>query len=422
MSFFYLVDCLIYVFVSSQTVYSRLLRCKMASPVPATHKRKELSPPPAYHNCPGSLYCMTCVAINEPALASLLKKNGYAVVRTPWACADQRKKLLEEFKESVRNHREFTPAAHEAVFANNGAVAKSTGAHHVCGGFAALGNRSSFHSTTARDHRKLLHIYADGIMKNLCKELGTDYGYLQLIDREMIRPARVFKPTAEAWHRDEAHPDNKEFDGFVFGGWIQYNDKSSYFSCVPGSHKLNSKEFHGFKKISPSESQAYVKARRRVEVPAGHLLIFFENIVHEIDSKSIKETIYRRFAGWAICNRPLYDVRPYLKDQSVVRLKSGQIPPMWPRLYMCNWIDKLVTFTATSLKYDHDKYTYKCESGKNKGKEFVIAHRIQKGGLKDKEVCKDPYPDYTEDEILLYTKPSKTHTVFFGDKVIPLWN
>lgn len=193
----------------------------------------------------------------------------------------------------------------------------------VCGGFSALGNPASFHHPFVRAMRLL----AFEKHRELFKDTGRKGQ--ALFDRLMVRPVGK-SPTAESWHRDIT-PGLPEGDT-MFGGWINFNDGPQYLSCVPGSHGDNG-DAEGFARIEgPREG------KKRVEVPGGHLLIFYQNLVHEVRPQKCREVQYRLFTPFRLTDRdePLFasSYRDAIENQGVPLIPSGQRPAMWPRT---NW-------------------------------------------------------------------------------------
>ena len=212
---------------------------------------------------------------------------------------------------------------------------------YVGGGFAALANASSFHNPTVRRLRQLARECALPHLRDL--------GYARfevLIDRVLSRPPNT-APTAEAWHRDEAPRALR--DDLVLGGWLNLDSRDQHLSCVPGSQLLRDAGRGGFAPIDKAE-HAHWKARSRlVRVPPGHLLLFCENMVHEVLAARQPYTVQRLFLGWRLTDAAaplLPDIDQLLDDQAVVPLKSGQVPRTYPKLWWTNHRAKLPPLAA----------------------------------------------------------------------------
>ena len=157
----------------------------------------------------------------------------------------------------------------------------------VLGGFGALANPSSFHHPWVRKMREML----------MCEIL--DYDVLpvegrnleQVFDRVMFR-RKGDKPTAESVHRDEA-VTAKEGD-LIFGGWLNFDKTDQKLLCCPGTHLEVGGQNKGFAKIKDAkEIEKYRELMRSVRVPPGHLLVFYENIVHEVASRKAEDDVRR---------------------------------------------------------------------------------------------------------------------------------
>jgi len=229
-------------------------------------------------------------------------------------------------------------------------VLRRSGGSHAMGGFAALGNPSSFHNPVVRSSRMMLHNVAVPLFKSYAKASLMPRGVHleQLIDRMMYRPAGKV-PTAESWHRDQSKGDD---DDLVFGGWLALDD--STFSCVPGTH-LDERGKAGFVKVDEKDVPLFKKERVSVQVPAGSWIVFHQSIVHEVVAIKRDTPQRRLFAGWrlTVSDEPLQkDILQVLADQGVPLLPSGQQVPMYAALH---WtfeknLQKLVEWSAKTIK------------------------------------------------------------------------
>ena len=118
-----------------------------------------------------------------------------------------------------------------------------------------------------------------------------------MIHRMMIRlPGQ--SPSAETMHRDEAK-GVKESDR-TFGGWLNLDDTPQFLNCVVRTHLLR-REQGGFAKIKEDEQKKYYEERRRtVEIPPGAIIVFYEDVVHEIRASKAKTLMVRLFLGWRL--------------------------------------------------------------------------------------------------------------------------
>ena len=225
------------------------------------------------------------------------------------------------------------------TFANGSKLSLSTlnndGFAPVEGGFAGMGNPSSYHNKFVRDLRMAAHV---AVVESGVIPVKGDENLEQEACRLMVR--RSYKtPTAETWHRDEAI-FAKDGDT-IYGGWVNLDlERDQLFSMVPytaydeGVKNMN----NGFNKISVSEHLGLVQRSVEVRVPPGHILIFNERTIHEVSSVSLKKCDVdglsgsqvarcRLFMGWRTTNdtepiTPNLDAR--LDAQEALPLKSGQ--------------------------------------------------------------------------------------------------
>lgn len=278
------------------------------------------------------------------------------------------------------------------------------GPKYVCGGFGALGNPGSFHSQSIRWLRQYLdHKLRMEFWKPYQHRFFPDLPlrFSQTIDRFMCR-AIGDSPSQEKWHRDEAK-GGREGD-HIFGGWVNLNSTNQTFSCIPKTHMPGVNPEGGFAPIVLNEQlrARYKATKAQVIIPCGHILIFYENIVHEVVGKTHPDTQVRLFTGWRFSydrdplNMTRAQLRKLLDDQAVIPLKSGQMPPMWPKLYMCNFVDKLNEWT---------KIMFGIPNYKNMGKYMVVNPKTKNVTpvMKSYEEMGMPkFPEYFDDEVEIY--------------------
>ena len=212
------------------------------------------------------------------------------------------------------------------------------------GGTSFIGNPAVFHAPFFRKMREIVmyialeHVFRD--YKRLY--LDSAFNIEQIIDRIMIRPPKDIA-TAEAWHRDEAPKADVVNGDLTFGGWINYDTEPQYFSCVKGTHKnldiTKRDKKKGFHKVDKADIPFYKENKSLIEIPPASIIIFIEDLVHEIfnNKKSIKQyTSIRQFFGWRLTKHVSQSIhgdqlRIMLHNQSVIPLKSGQIPAIYPK-------------------------------------------------------------------------------------------
>ena len=216
----------------------------------------------------------------------------------------------------------------------------------VVGQFGRLGNASSVHAPFVRRLRKWAHEAATRQLFN-CEQCGHEPPrYLtQLPDGVLVRPTTHSNVSAQ-WHRDET-PCARRGDE-IFGGWLNLNlvpAESQWFVCVPRSHDPRSaEEGRGFYRITDKRELERCKRKKlKVEVPAGHMLVFYQNIAHTVYGGSRTDAatpLYRLFTAWLLATRP--EPLPFLAkdkldtilaEQALFPLKSGQMPPMYAKTH-----------------------------------------------------------------------------------------
>lgn len=274
-----------------------------------------------------------------------LRKRGVVVVPTPLTDANARLATRGAFFAHLAESPEFgstRPAATDTI------DTVDPDWQPVKGGFAALGNPSSFHHPWVREMREMVQAH----LLDLDVLPMQSHEYLeQCFDRLLFRqPGQT--PSAESLHRDEAktaHPDDD-----VFGGWINFDDSDQYFSCVPETHTEVAGN-RGFAKIDdPLEKAKYKQRLERVLIPPGHILVFYERLVHEVLAHAAPKLTMRMFFGWRLTNQTssLFGdeaLSKWIQDQAVPKIKSGQDPAVWPSSYS-NFSRNFQTLTDWSKK------------------------------------------------------------------------
>lgn len=275
------------------------------------------------------------------SLASQLYEDGVVVISSEF--------LLEnlntyrcEFDSTIKKFPEFKihPGLDEIIKDTNGQVLR-----YGLGGTSFIGNPSVFHAPFFRKMREVvMYIVIEKLFRDY-KRLYLDetFNIEQIIDRIMIRPPLDIA-TAEAWHRDEAPKADIVNGDLTFGGWINYDKEPQYFSCVKGTHKnldINKRDKKkGFHKVDKADIPTYKENKSLVEIPPASIIIFIEDLVHEIlsNKKAVKQyTSIRQFFGWRLTkhvNSSIHgdgQLRVMLQNQSVIPLKSGQIPAIYPK-------------------------------------------------------------------------------------------
>ena len=236
---------------------------------------------------------------------------------------------------------------------------------YVQGGFSAFANPSSFHNDFVRQLRRLCYGKVIKLMEQYeGLQRHAPRNFEMIVDRMMLRTKGV-APNAEAPHRDETpmrgkytkyrsetmvdcnDPDTyarfkeiTERSGAaegddLFGGWLNLDNETQVFNCIPANfqkRKVFNKGSAGFarlKDLDKSQIQA-------IKVPPGHILVFFQNIAHEVRNKKASYNMYRLFTAFRLTkdSEPLfYDMNGMMSNLEVVPLKSLQVPPMYAKLH-----------------------------------------------------------------------------------------
>lgn len=303
------------------------------------------------------LYCGTkcqAIGVQTPAPAEIanhvrqLAEQGYCVVRvySDQEAADVR----DEYHRALYNDMpEYLPP-------NAGGEIPLL----VRGGFGALGNSSSFHLPIVRRMRGDAQGVAAAVFKQYTAQRGLDgFRLEQLVDR-----ARVLRTgseiTEELWHRDQTPPHKNpavQPDDVIFGGWIAF-DATQRFSAIKGSHLDRPQgDGRGFARLSKEESAKRTAQKNEVlehnpngwfiEIPPGHMLIFQQELIHEVvggKHKGIEQL--RLFTGWRLTRaRQSFIKNPqeFFDEQGVTNIKSDQMPDMYPNM---PWSSTTITRTG----------------------------------------------------------------------------
>jgi len=312
-----------------------------------------------------------------------LINEGFLVINPKWMTNELRIELRDEFVQTCRTFPEFHSPKDDI---------------YVLGGFSALGNPGSFHNPFVRKLRQWVMWSVVPVLKRLANGRKLE----QVMDRMMFRTnGKVI--AGETWHRDEA-PKADDTDD-VFGGWINLDATSNFFSCIPGTHKGVSKH-SGFGKEKITDG--YSINKKRVEVPPGHIIVFYERILHEVNkTKAPNEGITRLFLGWRLTHDGssiLENLEDICKSQGVPRLKSYQIPAMYSVYHKIVWVDMLLSFSETFQK--------ECLALQHvKGNEVSIVPMYM-SSLKSMGLSM--YPRYKSSERAIYTPNTKWKLVFPG--------
>lgn len=211
---------------------------------------------------------------------------------------------------------------------------------YVLGAFGALANPSSFHHPDVRFIRRYVYDHVTPQLRQIFPGKKIEL----LFDRVSVRKAGTTVP-GEKWHRDvcESKPDGD----IILGGWVNLDQHDiQEFSCVPGTH-TDPFDAKGFCPIR--EPDEYKTKKVIYSIKPGEVILFHQNIVHEIKSKKYKKDSHKLYIGWRITDRsePLFDHSKIIEEQGIPYIPSGQLPPIYAKLHMVNHKQKVINFSKT---------------------------------------------------------------------------
>lgn len=301
---------------------------------------------------------------------------------------------------------------------------------YVMGGFGAYGNPSSFHNGYVRSLRIISAHTTVPFFRHVAAELDADnpidrpgedaedgngeWFLEHLFDRMSHRKAGT-SIMAETAHRD-LNPQTAVATGetvavtrrksgqevtvhvatfrpkardYCFGGWLNLdNDRTQHFSCVLGSHAdpivmTRSHTESGFDTHEPLHGPV-----TRIDVPPGHMVIFFQRIQHIVTPGKLSADSYRQHRCYRLLQSaearpaPLNGTQAWnacIEDMAVPRLPSGQVPPLYSSNHATFFLLKgnkndPVEWSARKLRPEMLEIKT-VRSGKNAGQQVRIAPR-----------------------------------------------
>ena len=150
--------------------------------------------------------------------------------------------------------------------------------------------------------------------------------------------------------------------------------------------------------------EEYNRIKQHVSIPPGHIILFYENIIHEVFAKKMSVDSYRLFLGWRMTYEeesmiPILDT--LLEHQAIIPVKSGQMPDMWSSMHWMHWRPKLQDY---SKPFRNECKEYKVVTkGADSCKKFHVVIRELKSL---KEYNLPLFKKYSDFEKKLY-KPHK---------------
>ena len=282
---------------------------------------------------------------------------------------------------------------------------------YTLGGFGGFGNPGSFHNKFVRKLRlrikkNIIPLFKK-IIKNIPDKKIRENTKLEMLFTRMIFRNSLQVPSAETWHRDVVPNNIIKDNDEMYGGWINLDTKSQFFSCVPGSHLgISLKRLkEGFATIPKEHIKQINKYSIKYEIPPGHLIIFPQYIIHEVLPKKMDYDMMRVSIGWrtTISDTFLYsDMLERLKNQSIIPLPSGQLPPLYSKNHLSLFLNRLFK-PVPKEEHKVSLKTWSENSIKNVYIDKNISQRFMKS-LKDSDL--KMYEPYTTEEIKEYL-PSK---------------
>lgn len=312
------------------------------------------------------------------SLANHLKEKGWVTIPiyNELEVVNQRNKFIQTLKKMP----EF----------KNGTEIYDSNRPFVLGAFSALGNPSSFHNHMVRNTRIHCHFAARKEVFSEFLSEDEDLKLEQAIDRMLYRPAGV-KVGGESKHRDESKYAEK--DDLIFGGWVNYDDFPHTLRACPGSHmdKEAIGSTNGFNKI-PKDSGHVIES---IQVPPGHLLIFWERMVHEVANVKNKEKIHRVFIGFRLTKSDeslhkdgTVGLCRDLSKMDTMCIKSGQTSWMWTSNH---WSFPKNREKIKQISSDMNPDVLETLKVKSTGEEFKAVPRFMKSLQDYKMMVYKPY-------------------------------
>lgn len=291
---------------------------------------------------------------------------------------------------------------------------------YVQGGFAAFGNPASFHNDFVRQLRGMCYEKVIDLMREYeGLQSHEPRKFEMIVDRMMLRQKGV-APSAEAPHRDET-PIRGTYKGYgremmrtcndpdtfarfktvaensgaedgddLFGGWLNLDDQSQFFNCIKGNF-VKRKVFNPESKSSAGFSRLSIKKEdvQSVEVPPGHILVFFQNLAHEVRNKKAAYNMYRLFTAFRLTNDNdslFHDFQGLMDNLESVPLKSLQIPPLYAKLHWVCFRHKIIPWSYSTIQKRFLMTVPEVGINLNKeavegvdGKTILLAPRVLKG-------------------------------------------
>lgn len=302
-------------------------------------------------------------------IAQELKLNGVSVYPIPDG-------LLQTFdiQKYLKEQKEYIDIDNNTEF--------------IISNFGAHGNPSSQHHPIAREFRLEMFRY---IKRSLENDTEFSDKYLQCLPDRFSQ--RFRKPPKEAWHKDVSIDYNVFTNSKILGGWANLDETDQFFSCIIGSH-LESAPGEGFAKLSKDNKKLYNSRKTIIRIPPGHAISFDEKITHEIADVKLVGVSRRLYMKYHISSdsRSAIDVdviQRAIQTQGVFQMNQWNSMPMYEKIHLVFWSDKLVEFSKNI------KPVFLSKPNK-KGNVYVQRYMISL-----LEAGVGMFPEYREEEIAI---------------------
>ena len=302
-------------------------------------------------------------------IAQELKLNGVSVYPIP-------NDLLQNFdiQKYLKEQKEYIDIDDNTEF--------------IISNFGAHGNPSSQHHPIAREFRLGMFHYIKRAIEN---DDEFSEKYLQCLPDRFSQ--RFRKPSKEAWHKDVSIDYSIFTNSKILGGWANLDETDQFFSCIVGSH-LESAPGEGFAALSKDNKKLYNSRKTIVRIPPGHAISFDEKITHEIADVKITGISRRLYMKYHISSdsRSAFDVdiiQQAIQTQGVFQMNHWNSMPMYEKIHLVFWSDKLVEFSKNI------KPVFLAKPNK-KGNIYVQRYMISL-----LEAGVGMFPEYREDEIAI---------------------
>lgn len=351
-----------------------------------------------------------------------LKRRGFVTVEV--FSKKDLEKIKKEYTKTMRSFPEYDRSEENPDLDSAGNPLL-----YVLGGFAAFANPASFHNPMVRKIRKKVRKKVLPIFREMIKDIKDSKRKsatkLEMLIDRMVYRHKSQTPSAESWHRDVTPKKYLVEGDEIFGGWVNLDlDKTQAFSCIFGSHlgvDLRSLK-EGFAALPKDQMKKLNKIKSKATIPPGHIIIFPQYIFHEVVSKKASYDMRRLFTGWrtTIDNGPLFeDIEQMLRDQAVIPLPSGQLPPLYSANHRSCFLRKPFCPIRDDKKFKVSTMQWSDETFKKTGPSGVSlfqyfpprngkeSYKLVSRHMKSLKKYGFPmYKEYSNEEIELY-KPNK---------------